>query len=110
MPPSPEAVDALCVPRELSRIRDVQFFNVGNLGGKTFVIYMIRDNVGESRIIEINVDLPGTTFQRDSVFQVLEPVRRTRSGLPSQWPEWFRVYRVGFTQPSPPASSALKIF
>ena len=97
----------------------MQFFTVGNLGGRTLVIYMTKKNV---RLLCLRSKrlLIRYTLQLDSVFRVLEPViekinERTevrptigsRFGLRSQQSEWFRVYRVGFTSPASLLSEAL---
>ena len=86
----------------------MQFFTVGNLGGRTLVIYMKKKNVRGILSKSIHL-LTKDSSQLDSVFRVLEPVigkinERTKAqptigsrfGLRSQRSEWFRVYRVGF--------------
>ncbi|KAH9839689.1 Dbl-like domain-containing protein [Rhodofomes roseus] len=90
VPSSPQSVNTSQTPQKLSGNKDVHFFSVGNLNGRTLVIYMKKKGL-------------------DSVFRVLEPVvgkineraeaPRTfgsRLGLRSQRSEWFRVYRDFF--------------
>jgi hypothetical protein len=44
----PGAENASQAPQKLSGNKDVQFFTVGNLGGRTLVIYMKKKkNVGD---------------------------------------------------------------
>jgi len=87
----------------------VQFFTVGNLGGRTLVIYMKKKNVRDGGSGRDKCLLTRDALQLDSVFRVLEPVigkinEKTKAqpsigsrfGLRSQRSEWFRVYRVGF--------------
>ncbi|KAF9785479.1 CNH domain-containing protein [Thelephora terrestris] len=86
VPSSYEAGNASQTPQELSGNKDVQFFTVGMINGRTLIIYMKKKN-------------------HDSVFRVLEPVITkiypkskpqpsigSRFGLRSQRSEWFRVY------------------
>ncbi|KAI0091606.1 Dbl-like domain-containing protein [Irpex rosettiformis] len=90
VPSSPQSPHTSQTPQKLSGNKDVHFFSVGNLNGRTLVIYMKKKGL-------------------DSVFRVLEPVigkineraeaPRTfgsRLGLRSQRSEWFRVYRDFF--------------
>ncbi|KAL7280654.1 hypothetical protein ACG7TL_005593 [Trametes sanguinea] len=90
VPSSPQSAHTSQTPQKLSGNKDVHFFSVGNLNGRTLVIYMKKKGL-------------------DSVFRVLEPVvgkinERTRApqtfgsrlGLRSQRSEWFRVYRDFF--------------
>lgn len=90
VPSSPTSAHMSQTPQKLSGNKDVHFFSVGNLNGRTLVIYMKKKSL-------------------DSVFRVLEPVigkinERTeaprsfgsRLGLRSQRSEWFRVYRDFF--------------
>ncbi|EIW59849.1 Dbl domain-containing protein [Trametes versicolor FP-101664 SS1] len=90
VPSSPQSAHTSQTPQKLSGNKDVHFFSVGNLNGRTLVIYMKKKGL-------------------DSVFRVLEPVvgkinERTdaprtfgsRLGLRSQRSEWFRVYRDFF--------------
>ncbi|KAH9951090.1 Dbl-like domain-containing protein [Amylocystis lapponica] len=90
VPSSPQSAHTSQTPQKLSGNKDVHFFSVGSLNGRTLVIYMKKKGL-------------------DSVFRVLEPVvgkinERTeaprsfgsRLGLRSQRSEWFRVYRDFF--------------
>jgi len=45
VPSSPGAANASQTPQKLSGNKDVQFFTVGNLVGRTLVIYMKKKNV-----------------------------------------------------------------
>jgi hypothetical protein len=118
VPSSPGAANVSRTPQKLNGTKDAQFFTVGNLGDRTFVIYMKKKNV---RLLCLQSKRPLTrdTLQFDNVFRVLEPVigkinERTeaqptnRLGFGSR-SEWFRVYRVGFTLLSPLLSQALDI-
>lgn len=109
VPSSPGAANASQTPQKLSGNKDVQFFTVGNLGGRTLVIYMKKKNVRDFGSDKSILVLTEDTSQLDSVFRVLEPVigkinEKTKAqpsigsrfGLRSQRSEWFRVYRVGF--------------
>ncbi|PVG01912.1 Dbl domain-containing protein [Serendipita vermifera] len=85
-PPSPHASRT---PQKLNGNKDVQFFSVGTMGGRTLIIYMKRRGM-------------------DSVFRVLEPVveRITekakapagfgRFAFGNNRSEWFRVFRDFF--------------
>ncbi|KAL6309388.1 Dbl-like domain-containing protein [Sparassis latifolia] len=88
VPSSPHSAHTSQTPQKLSGNKDVHFFSVGSLNGRTLVIYMKKKGL-------------------DSVFRVLEPVVGkinerakapqtfgSRLGLRSQRSEWFRVYRV----------------
>ena len=90
MPSTPHAPQASQVPQKLNGTKDVHFFSVGNLHGRTLVIYMKKKGL-------------------DSIFRVLEPVgdkinERSRQpagfgsklGFRSAKSEWFRIYRVGY--------------
>ncbi|OSX64043.1 hypothetical protein POSPLADRAFT_1179647 [Postia placenta MAD-698-R-SB12] len=90
VPSSPQSAHTSQTPQKLSGNKDVHFFSVGTLNGRTLVIYMKKKGL-------------------DSVFRVLEPVigkineraeaPRTFSSrimLRSQRSEWFRVYRDFF--------------
>ncbi|KAI0367587.1 Dbl-like domain-containing protein [Pilatotrama ljubarskyi] len=90
VPSSPQSAHTSQTPQKLSGNKDVHFFSVGNLNGRTLVIYMKKKGL-------------------DSVFRVLEPVVGkinerskapqtfgSRLGLRSQRSEWFRVYRDFF--------------
>ncbi|PCH44559.1 Dbl homology domain-containing protein [Wolfiporia cocos MD-104 SS10] len=90
VPTSPQSAHTSQTPQKLSGNKDVHFFSVGNLNGRTLVIYMKKKGL-------------------DSVFRVLEPVTGkineraeaprsfgSRLGLRTQRSEWFRVYRDFF--------------
>ncbi|KAI0924365.1 hypothetical protein AcW2_005263 [Taiwanofungus camphoratus] len=90
VPSSPQSANTTQTPQKLSGNKDVHFFSVGSLNGRTLVIYMKKKGL-------------------DSVFRVLEPVVGkinerakapqtfgSRLGLRSQRSEWFRVYRDFF--------------
>ena len=109
VPSSPGAANASQTPQKLSGNKDVQFFTVGHLSGRTLVIYMKKKNVRDFGPSESKRLLTCDALQLDSVFRVLEPVigkinEKTKAqpsigsrfGLRSQRSEWFRVYRVGF--------------
>ncbi|KAF5362320.1 hypothetical protein D9756_002193 [Leucocoprinus leucothites] len=78
------------VPQKLNGNKDVHFFSVGTLHGRTLIVYMKKKNM-------------------DSIFRVLEPVGDkinervkapvglgSRLGFRSTKSEWFRVYRDFF--------------
>ncbi|KAI0286014.1 CNH domain-containing protein [Russula aff. rugulosa BPL654] len=79
VPTSPLSLNTPQTPQKLNGSKDVHFFRVGNLGGRTLVIYMKKKGL-------------------DSVFRVLEPVvgeiYKSRLGLRLPHSEWFRIYRV----------------
>ncbi|RPD64513.1 Dbl-like domain-containing protein [Lentinus tigrinus ALCF2SS1-7] len=90
VPSSPQSAHTSQTPQKLSGNKDVHFFSVGSLNGRTLVIYMKKKGL-------------------DSVFRVLEPVvgkinERTKApptfgsrlGLRPARSEWFRVYRDFF--------------
>ncbi|KAH8833385.1 CNH domain-containing protein [Flagelloscypha sp. PMI_526] len=90
VPSTPHAPQASQVPQKLNGTKDVHFFSVGNLHGRTLVIYMKKKGL-------------------DSIFRVLEPVgdkinERSRQpagfgsklGFRSAKSEWFRIYRDFF--------------
>lgn len=92
VPSSPQTLHngSVQVPQKLNGARDVQFFRVGSLHGRTLIIYMKRKGM-------------------DSVFRVLEPVDDkinekvkapvgfgSRLGFRSAKSEWFRAYRDFF--------------
>ncbi|TDL23713.1 Dbl domain-containing protein [Rickenella mellea] len=89
VPSSPPSANATRTPQKLNGNKDVQFFSVGTLGGRTLIIYMKKKGL-------------------DSVFRVLEPVvgkiaektkapgGLSRFGFGSQRSEWFRVFRDFF--------------
>ncbi|EIN06223.1 Dbl domain-containing protein [Punctularia strigosozonata HHB-11173 SS5] len=94
VPSSVQSVNNSQTPQKLSGTKDVHFFSVGNLNGRTLVIYMKKKNL-------------------DSVFRVLEPVIgkinektrpqaswTTRLGVGKQRSEWFRIYRVSQHDPT----------
>lgn len=95
------------IPENLGTILGLLItFSVGNLNGRTLVIYMKKKGVSSGLFRFTRAGL--TSFlQLDSVFRVLEPVIGkineraeaprsfgSRLGLRSQRSEWFRVYRV----------------
>ncbi|KAH8116354.1 Dbl domain-containing protein [Phellopilus nigrolimitatus] len=89
VPSVPPNANASRTPQKLNGNKDVQFFTVGTLGGRTLVIYMKKKGL-------------------DSVFRVLEPVigkinekakapgGLSRFGFGSQRSEWFRIFRDFF--------------
>ncbi|KAL0953934.1 hypothetical protein HGRIS_005098 [Hohenbuehelia grisea] len=89
VPSTPASNHASQTPQKLNGTKDVHFFSVGNLHGRTLVIYMKKKNL-------------------DSVFRVLEPVidkinekTKTTAGFGSKFfrspkSEWFRIYRDFF--------------
>ncbi|KAI0058941.1 Dbl-like domain-containing protein [Artomyces pyxidatus] len=91
VPSSPHSANtSQQTPQKLNGTKDVHFFSVGSLGGRTLVIYMKKKGL-------------------DSVFRVLEPVvgkinekakapvsLSSRLGLRQPRSEWFRVYRDFF--------------
>ncbi|KAF9269288.1 Dbl homology domain-containing protein [Marasmius fiardii PR-910] len=89
VPTSPQTSHTSQVPQRLSGNKDVHFFSVGQLHGRTLVIYMKKKGL-------------------DSIFRVLEPVgekinerARAPTGLGSRFfrpnrSEWFRIYRDFF--------------
>ncbi|KAF9779315.1 CNH domain-containing protein [Thelephora terrestris] len=87
LPTSPAPANASQAPQKLSGGRDVQYFSVGNLDGRTLVVYMRKKNPG-------------------SLFRFLEPIiektsEKSKAQLPvgsrfslrSMRSEWFRIYR-----------------
>ncbi|KAF9646330.1 hypothetical protein BDM02DRAFT_3188937 [Thelephora ganbajun] len=52
IPPSPGAANASQTPQKFSGDKDVQFFTVGNLGGRTLVIYMKKNLDSVFRVLE----------------------------------------------------------
>ncbi|KIJ55471.1 hypothetical protein M422DRAFT_151724 [Sphaerobolus stellatus SS14] len=89
VPSSPPRPNTTRAPQKLNNHRDVQFFSVGQLNGRTLVIYMKKKG-------------------NESVFHVLEPVVGKiaekpkapgtfgRSLFGSQRSDWFRPYREFF--------------
>ena len=47
VPSSPPSANASRTPQKLNGNKDVQFFTVGTLGGRTLVIYMKKKGVSE---------------------------------------------------------------
>lgn len=58
VPSSPGAANSSQTPQKLSGNKDVQFFTVGNLSGRTLVIYMKKKNVRDFRSGRGNVNQP----------------------------------------------------
>ncbi|KAK0214966.1 CNH domain-containing protein [Armillaria fumosa] len=90
VPSSPQNAHASQVPQKLNGNKDVHFFSVGTLHGRTLVIYMKKKAL-------------------NSIFRVLEPVGEkinervktpgglgSRLGFRSAKSEWFRIYRDFF--------------
>ncbi|KAF9038576.1 CNH domain-containing protein [Panaeolus papilionaceus] len=90
VPSSPHGAHTSQVPQKLSGAKDVHFFSVGTLHGRTLIVYMKKKGL-------------------DSIFRVLEPVNDkinervkaplglgSRLGFRSAKSEWFRVYRDFF--------------
>lgn len=90
VPSSPHGAHTSQVPQKLNGTKDVHFFSVGTLHGRTLIIYMKKKGL-------------------DSIFRVLEPVNDkinervkapvgfgSRLGFRSAKSEWFRIYRDFF--------------
>ncbi|EAU90429.2 signal transducer [Coprinopsis cinerea okayama7 len=90
VPSSPHTPHSSQVPQKLNGTKDVHFFSVGTLHGRTLVAYMKKKGL-------------------DSIFRVLEPVGDkinekvkapvglgSRLGFRSTKSEWFRIYRDFF--------------
>ncbi|KDR80795.1 hypothetical protein GALMADRAFT_60733 [Galerina marginata CBS 339.88] len=90
VPSSPHGAHTSQVPQKLSGTKDVHFFSVGTLQGRTLIIYMKKKSL-------------------NSIFRVLEPVNDkinegakapagfgSRLGFRSAKSEWFRIYRDFF--------------
>ncbi|KAF8956940.1 CNH domain-containing protein [Flammula alnicola] len=90
VPSSPHGAHTSQVPQKLSGTKDVHFFSVGTLQGRTLIIYMKKKSL-------------------NSIFRVLEPVGDkinegvkapagfgSRLGFRSTKSEWFRIYRDFF--------------
>ncbi|KAF8990664.1 Dbl-like domain-containing protein [Cyathus striatus] len=90
VPSSPHASHTSQIPQKLNGTKDVHFFSVGQLHGRTLIIYMKKKGL-------------------DSIFRVLEPVGDkinervkapvgfgSRLGFRSAKSEWFRIYRDFF--------------
>jgi hypothetical protein len=52
VPSNPQSQNSSRTPQKLNGTRDVQFFTVGNLNGRTLVIYMKKKGVREFDYIE----------------------------------------------------------
>jgi CNH domain len=80
VPSSPNGVNTS--PQKLNGSKDVHFFSVGSLGGRTLVIYMKKKGVLSRSHVAV----------LDSDFRVLEPVvgnqRENKSSRISQLPTW----------------------
>jgi len=98
VPSSPGAANASQAQQILSGNKDVQFFTAGNLGGRTLVIYMKKNNVRDFGSWGSRRMLTRDALQLDSVFRILEPVIGKTNEKTKTRPSsgWFRVYRVGF--------------
>ncbi|KAF5318404.1 hypothetical protein D9611_013915 [Ephemerocybe angulata] len=90
VPSSPHGVHNNLIPQKLNGTKDVHFFSVGTLQGRTLVAYMKKKGL-------------------DSIFRVLEPVGDkinekvkapvglgSRLGFRSAKSDWFRIYRDFF--------------
>ncbi|KAF8902367.1 Dbl-like domain-containing protein [Gymnopilus junonius] len=90
VPSSPQGAHTAQVPQKLSGTKDVHFFSVGTLQGRTLIVYMKKKSL-------------------NSIFRVLEPVSDkinegvkapagfgSRLGFRSTKSEWFRIYRDFF--------------
>ncbi|KAF9565910.1 Dbl-like domain-containing protein [Agrocybe pediades] len=90
VPSTPHGAHTSQVPQKLSGTKDVHFFSVGTLQGRTLIIYMKKKSL-------------------NSIFRVLEPVGDkinegvkapagfgSRLGFRSAKSEWFRIYRDFF--------------
>lgn len=84
--PTAQSPQVRSAPQRLSGVRDIVFFVVGQISGRTLVLYVKRKGI-------------------DSVFRVLEPVlsrgaedrrRGALGGLLGQRSEWFRLYKEFF--------------
>ncbi|KAF9645895.1 hypothetical protein BDM02DRAFT_3262627 [Thelephora ganbajun] len=82
IPSSPGAANASRTPQKLGGKKDAQFFTVGNLGGRTLVIYMKRSGIPNPRTgyWQDKREDESPTFDRVEVrFRMTPPV----SGVPS---------------------------
>lgn len=90
VPSSPLSANNNLIPQKLNGTKDVHFFSVGTLQGRTLVAYMKKKGL-------------------DSIFRVLEPVSDkinqqvkapvglgSRLGFRSAKSDWFRIYRDFF--------------
>jgi len=107
VPSSPHGAHASQVPQKLSGTKDVHFFSVGTLQGRTLIIYMKKKSVRSSFFFQdTHIDF---CSQLNSIFRVLEPVGDkinegvrapaglgSRLGFRSTKSEWFRIYRDFF--------------
>ena len=106
VPTSPQSANTTQTPQKLNGSKDVHFFSVGSLGGRTLVIYMKKKGVGSLLSYQL-LRRSHRVYQLDSVFRVLEPVvgkinekakapvfLSSRFGLRQPRSEWFRIYRV----------------
>jgi hypothetical protein len=101
--PSQQYAQVRAAPQKLSPGRDVVFFAVGQLSGRTLVIYMKRKGVGSSTLC---TNVMCLSLQIDSLFRVLEPIlgrgsddarqRRPFGNFLGQRTEWFRLYKDFF--------------
>jgi len=94
------------VPQKLSGTKDVHFFSVGTLQGRTLIIYMKKYAVSPflfcSEILELIF-----YSQLNSVFRVLEPLGNKGVKSPARLgsslgprstnSKWFRIYRDFYT-------------
>ena len=96
--PSSATQQVRAAPQRLSPGKDIAFFTVGQLSGRTLVLYMKRKGVSL-------IQLSALTVQMDSLFRVLEPIlgrnvedrqRRPFGPLFGQRSEWFRLYKDFF--------------
>lgn len=96
--PSSATQQVRAAPQRLSPGKDIAFFTVGQLSGRTLVLYMKRKGVSL-------IQLSPLTVQMDSLFRVLEPIlgrnaedrqRRPFGPLFGQRSEWFRLYKDFF--------------
>jgi len=96
--PSSATQQVRAAPQRLSPGKDIAFFTVGQLSGRTLVLYMKRKGVSP-------IQLSSLTVQMDSLFRVLEPIlgrnvedrqRRPFGPLFGQRSEWFRLYKDFF--------------
>jgi hypothetical protein len=96
--PSNATQQVRAAPQRLSPGKDIAFFTVGQLSGRTLVLYMKRKGVSL-------LPAPLLIIQMDSLFRVLEPIlgrnvedrqRRPFGPLFGQRSEWFRLYKDFF--------------
>jgi hypothetical protein len=100
--PSAASPQVRAAPQRLSPGKDIVFFTVGQLSGRTLVLYMKRKGVRVALLVTYHAD-----SQMDSLFRVLEPIlgrnaedqnrqRRPFGNLLGQRTEWFRLYKDFF--------------